>query len=262
MDIGDQIEDAFKEDAIDSDGLTSYLTELLVNWRQAEVALSRTISFILLSSAAFELLTRGVASEVSVIFLKITNATPLIAAVLPVVVAYLTLNLALLIDDITLYSIIHHFIMRLRFPNLHENNMHVALRPPRAVFTAGRFAFGRGASVNRVARTTIALIQIGTHLILPVSFVVYAYVRLLVTRGLGDVLVWMSLGISIILVLAAILLFFDVVNWPGVAVLPSRVVSRLNRRSPTSGPETRSGAPPLEYPKRSRSRLNRHWPGR
>lgn len=84
MNFRERIKEAFKEDVVDSDGLKSYLTELLANWRQAELTVSRTIGFILLVSAAFELLTRGVVSEVSVIFLKITNATSLITAALPV----------------------------------------------------------------------------------------------------------------------------------------------------------------------------------
>ncbi len=213
MNFREGIKEAFKEDVVDSDGLKNYLTELLANWRQAELAVRRTIGFILLASAAFELLTRGVVSEVSVFILKVTNATPLITAVLPVIVAYLTLNMALLLGDITLYALIHQYVMRLRFTSIYENNMDVALHPPGAFFTGRRFIFGRGTSVNRAGRTTVILIQISIHMILPISFVTYAYVRLLVTRGLSDVFVWTSFGISAILVVATILLFFDVADW-------------------------------------------------
>jgi hypothetical protein len=235
MNIRGRIKEAFKEDAVDSDGLKSYLTELFANWRQAELTVSRTIGFILLASAAFELLTRGIVSEVSVIFLRITNATPLITAVLPVVVAYLTLNLALLIGDIVLYSLIYDSVMHLRFASLYENNMHTALRPPGAILTGDRFLIGRGTSVNRVGRVALALIRIIIYLMLPVSFDIYAYGRLLTMRGLDDVFVWTSLGISAILIVTTILLFFDVMNWAGITMMPQpvRVIFRLNRRSPT-----------------------------
>lgn len=213
MDVRGRIRVAFEEDAVDSDELRNYLTELRVNWRQAELTLSRTISLILLTCVAFELLTRGVVSEVSVVFLKISNATQLVAPALPVMLAYLTLNLIMLIGDINLYELVHETAIELRHKSLYDNHMEVALEPPGAFFTGSRLKFSRGTSINRALAPIFTFLRIGIYLILPVIFLAYTYVRLLATRGLGDVLVWASMGISAILVVAATLLFIDFFKW-------------------------------------------------
>lgn len=213
MTIEERVENAFKEDVVDSDELRNYLAELRVNWRQAESALSRTISLILLAGAVFELITRGAMSEVSLGFVKITSATPLIAATLPVISAYLTLNLAMSIEDVTLYGHAHSYILRTRFKSLYENCMEVPLQPPVRFAVGPRFYFDGDTFVNRLGCKIITYGRGVIYLLTPVALVVYPYFRLLTTRGSGDTFIWLSLSISTFLLVSAILVFLDLNRW-------------------------------------------------
>jgi hypothetical protein len=201
------VKNAFDDAGVDDETVSSYLAELLINWRQADAKLHRTASLIALIAATFELFTRGAVTEISFASLKITKDLPLIFYSLPVVAAYLTLNLMILLSDIAILSQVHASLTRIRLPTLYANNMEIPLQPPGGLLPASRFRLGNRNSYT--GRIVLIFIRLGFYLAIPALFLVYAYFRLFSENGDGNIFVWVSLILSSILLLASALLLIS-----------------------------------------------------
>jgi hypothetical protein len=211
MSIEQRVEKAFDAAEVDDTTVASYLTELLINWRQADAQLHRTAGYIVLIAVAFELFIQGAVTEISFTYLKITRALPLITVSLPVAAAYLTLNLMVLLGDIIVFSEVHTNLTRVRLPTLHANSMEIPVQPPGGLFPAGRFKL---RNKKTFGRAVFAFIRVGFYFVVPASFAIYAYFYLFLQFGVSNLFIWISLLLSSILLLASALLFVSLFQSP------------------------------------------------
>ncbi|MFN2588825.1 MAG: hypothetical protein ABR613_12010 [Actinomycetota bacterium] len=174
-----------------------YLEELRANWREAERSLSRTILTAILVGALFLLLTQGGAQTVSFPFVSLKDATIVMKA-LPMVIAYLSWTVCLLIVESSLLHETHQAVVASRWPTLYEKNLETALFPGnRTLEFPARFFYSLPPESRlRKWLDVFTFVRVLPVMVGFVGFAIWAFVVLFGRFGFADVFVWISLVVS------------------------------------------------------------------
>ncbi|MCZ2810231.1 hypothetical protein O2W15_02165 [Modestobacter sp. VKM Ac-2979] len=202
--IEDVVRKAF-EDARASGYEEAFLSEAITNWRECEKSINKTTTVLVLTSAVAELVLRGAASELSIAGIKVTQLVVVYSA-LPVVIAYLYSSLMFLCAESSMNQTAFDAVMTVRQPTLWRANLERLLYPPNMTFIAGdrlRHGFPRGSKLGKLVDWALGARAI-LLIILPIAFISYMFVRLFDKMGASNVAVWISLCLSVILVLVGL----------------------------------------------------------
>jgi hypothetical protein len=185
----------------------NFLGEIRANWKEAEKDLRRTMGTLLLLAAVF-LLTLASTSDpqvkkITILGVDITDI-PLLQIALPVVVAYLFSSIVVLLSDIQLFADAHNALYRLMYGSFAKNNVQSLLDPPNASFVsyARRHHFVESSLLQRIYPVLFWL-KLAIVLAGPILFEVYSYYKLFPERGHSEVLFWISVVITVVVMFAA-----------------------------------------------------------
>jgi hypothetical protein len=202
----DKIASSFKKDSPEYGYVNSYLTELLTNWRETEQAITRTAALIVGLCVAFELIFSKKASASTFFGVAITS-TNVFQVCIPVIIAYLYYALTYSFMESQVFYDTYDGILEKVYPGLYEAGGECQLYPAnsitasidRVTHSIDAKSKGRGlAEITGYIRP--AVITIGAP-----AFLLAAYSQLFVRYGLTDSILWGSLAISAILLLAGII---------------------------------------------------------
>jgi hypothetical protein len=184
-----------------SDETTADLTRDVL-WRVCDIVshingVARRTAVVMMSlMVVFELLNRRLVNEASFGGIRLAQLD-FLRALIPLAVAYLLLQMAVLGRDTAVYLAIMHRITECRFPGLYDSDLDrliprisgPVVSPLPASYTLG---------LPRLARAALIL-QLAANVV-PLAFFVYAFWQLFATNGVADALVWASMLGTLLLV--------------------------------------------------------------
>jgi hypothetical protein len=196
MDISRDVAEALREDASRAFA-EQYLDVLTTNWRELKSTVRKTLGWLLISAAAFELIRSAQLREATVAGLKVSDFSD-IEKLLPVVVAYLAFQLLVHRTTTVYYQRLHTQFHGTLHRRLRDKNLHVALRPAANLWwDPSTLAYASGDH-GRIARHLGRAWSLATVLGI-VLFEALAFVHLFGRYGL-DALAILSLALVLLLV--------------------------------------------------------------
>ncbi len=182
------------------------LSAIRSNWQKAEEAVRSAILFLVLLVLAFELLEKSAVKEANIGPFKLGDLS-FIQKFIPVLIAYYfyyICNLTLMLAN---YRIIHETILKKIYPTLEKNSIGKFLGPPYlSIFGDLTFVPSKSplySLIDKLQRIFIIIVLFGSIL-----FEIYAFQSLFVLFGLSDILIWISLFISLVLLLRGFLFIY------------------------------------------------------
>jgi hypothetical protein len=182
-----------------------YLAKLLESWRETTAQLRRTTVLMIALMIVVVLLTSGDVKEVSVGPIKMADLG-VASKLLPVVVAFLYLDLVLQFFSAMAYTELYADVARKLVPSVFEEELDVPLAPTLGAMWGGRSILSIGASAPWAASivNVLNILCGATFVLSPVGVLAWEYVQLVRKFGSGDVIVWFSLLATLVCVLRAV----------------------------------------------------------
>jgi hypothetical protein len=198
----DKLRDAFsasgKSNEENRHDAIEYMKALRETWKDVSASVNRTLFIMLGLAAVFELITTGGSKEVNIAGFVFDDLAT-IQAILPVLVAYLYLEVItsyMRFDDL---STMHRELMRIANPALESQGLDIPLTPSSIALIRGSMVtrFSLSDRLRWMANPISALIFI--TLLLPIGFEVHAYYSIFKISGY-TVLNWATFGMTLALV--------------------------------------------------------------
>jgi hypothetical protein len=195
-----------------------YIRAILESWKDISRALVRTTALILFVITIFELLgysTQGKSFSVSGI--PISN-TSLVQKSLPVVVGYLVFDACLLTGRWLEHSRAFFELTQKFTPKVAANDLDYLIRPILPTYWTVGFPGPRAdneLTSERFASYAVISFGILTIFVFPLAFEAQAYLQLVDKYGTHDLVVWISLGLSVaLLIVSAIYVLIEQIEPP------------------------------------------------
>jgi hypothetical protein len=183
------------------DSPKDYLKDLLENWRLSSTSAARTITASLVLAALFELLSRAAVRKVSVGPVEIGDLS-LIQKALPVIIAYQFYDFMSLTEYTLSCALVHSRIMSRYYPAIEAARLDYFIVPrDPSILGSDLFADkSLGSTGNSLTG------RLSTYLGFTVGFgiavfEVYAYYRLFRQFHFSDLIVWITLTLTVFFVL-------------------------------------------------------------
>jgi hypothetical protein len=191
----------------------NFLSELRTNWREAEKDLRRTIGTLLLAAAVLQLTLSSPddpKAKLTLLGMEITDIR-MVQLVLPVVVAYLFSNIAVLLSDIHLFVATHGLVYKLTCSRFADNNIQSLLDPPNASFVSysRRHNFVESSSL-KFTYSMLFWLKLAVIVLGPILFEMYAYWKLFKLPDDTDFLVLVSCLVAGVMILGGLSLLIGI----------------------------------------------------
>jgi hypothetical protein len=193
-DFQDRVKKAFSDERTREYG-DDYLEHIRDTWRQVDVRLTRSRIIFLVLIAVFLLFGQAV-EAVSLGPLKISDVS-VVYKLLPAAIAFYCFNLWSLTANTNDLVILHHEVMRSIRKPLVDNQLEGYLFPHWGIIYYKPILETGGAGSRLATGCLRGWLIMSVYLLLPLVFEVYAFFRLFSQYGIADLLVWISLVISI-----------------------------------------------------------------
>jgi hypothetical protein len=201
------VSDAFKENP-EKEYSSSYLNDILVNWRDVEARLRHTALFVFVAAAFGELLIQGRVTEVQLAGLTIKSLS-IFQKITPVVVGYLIYDFCNLIVATSTYGALYRAIIKFLYPKVTSRRLDEAVVPPMSLLIGE----STWAEYNDVLSTAAAWLLgiIRPFLIIgaPLVYIVHQFIHLAAINQ-ADGLFWICVGLTSSLIVAS---FAVVISW-------------------------------------------------
>lgn len=206
----DKLRDAFSESGKSSEenrnDAIEYMKVVRETWKDVSASLNRTLFIMLGLAAVFELIITGSSKEVNIAGFVFEDLST-IQAVLPVLVAYLYLEVItsyMRFDDL---SAMHRELMRITSPALESHGLDIPLTPSSITLIRGSMVarFSLSDRLRWVSHPISMLIFI--TVLLPIGFEVHAYYSIFKISGY-TLLNWVTFGMTLALVASTLCVFF------------------------------------------------------
>lgn len=190
-----RVQAALNADLSDS-FILQYLGELRTNMGAVDREMRRTLVRMSLLVIVFILLTGNDISEVNVQYFKLSSIE-FIAFLIPPAVAYLDIQLPVLLQDFTYMSEVHDQIVALRYPSVYAQDLHVLLGTPAN-------SWSQATKIDRLYSkpgrpTTLLVYFVGLSIFLPeflANLVLYGLIAALFVRfGWSNVWCWVCAAV-------------------------------------------------------------------
>lgn len=215
------VDEALRQEALASYG-ELYLGKLLEGWRETAGQLRRTTVLIIAVGTAFVLLSSGDIKEFTLGSLKFADIGPVVKLA-PIVIGYHYLQLVLLFFSAYEYNELYDDVCAKLMPEAHHVNMDVPLAPTLGSLWGGRSILTTAATAtldptsppaktewHRPATVLDYLNSLGgfAFLLLPLVFLVWAYVTIFDEFGFADLVSWLSVAVTVMSVARAVAVMF------------------------------------------------------
>jgi hypothetical protein len=205
---------AFSDD--DEDKAWKLMDVTLDSWRETSREVTRTVVFIFILSAIFELLvTAKAANSVSFGGLSFSN-TSLLQKFIPALIAYLIYDAYQMTDSYINQGRLYHALIRMYQPGLFKTRLVYVVQPKLRgpwPFTIGQPPRDRTSHVDKIDSAVRYVQFIVAFLILPITFEIQAYYELIHKYGLTNTYSWISIVVASFFVTAFILRLFMAVRY-------------------------------------------------
>jgi hypothetical protein len=210
--LSQRVQDAFTDDGKVTDlnrtDAIDYLKDLRPIWHDVSVSLNRTVMLIFALAATFELFRYEKAVKLSIVGIEFQNLTTIELA-LPVLIAYLYLEVVILVKKFMDIQTLHSEVLKIAYPRVFDNDLDAYLNPQsRALLNSTPDST---PSISYPSDTAIDVvtgcISIGS-MFLPAVFDVYAFWVLFHDRSYATPWLWASLGLTVALTAAGLLILF------------------------------------------------------
>jgi hypothetical protein len=199
--IGDEAAVLFAKPAA-SDYLQGRLEELRSNIKDGQQLRRKLLLLMLLLAALFELVVRRAVVEFSLGFMKVSDAS-LVMKLLPVIFAFVFVYITASFATTGMMRALHSEILAHNQPDVSENPVKELLLPP-SVFSILSLLHEFRTGEVRITPLSIFVLTISVSvLILPPLVLAYMFWRCFAAFGAADWLLWISLVLSLMMVLAA-----------------------------------------------------------
>jgi len=185
-----------------------YLKVIRSNYKECSERFGRGILTLTIATMALELITQAVISEFTFAGLKFHNLV-LIQKILPAAIAYLYYSLASNMTHRRLLMEVHEQTMIQIHPDYVSHNLHLYVEPPSA-FQVEKILVReiRGNFARCLLCLNYPLLFVMS--LGPIIYIAYAHYRAFEVSGYKDLVVWIGLIISIVLILQVIIQFVGV----------------------------------------------------
>jgi hypothetical protein len=210
--LTDKVQEAFTDKKA-QEYLDSYLQAIRVGMTVTEDKFLHSIQFMLLLVIVFELLIEAAISEVNLGPIKLSDLR-LFQKILPVGIAYMyyTTNSFLAIRKFQ--REVHDTIMKHYYPSIYNSDLEYYLLPASTMIIEEVVAKGSsGFGSSLIYNLTIPIILI--MLFTPIAFEVYALIRCFAVFGMADILLWISLIVSIVFMVQGSFIFWKMSELTG-----------------------------------------------
>jgi hypothetical protein len=203
VDVGDLVTQAFGDD---NAAAMSYAKELRSVASALAKSSGRTSILVVVLMAFFLLLVSGApgAATIAIGPVQLQNAG-IVEKILPLVVAYLTYELNVLSIRRRSTEVVLEALASKYEPSLKRSDLHRLLWPPTLALDPNEdpTATSRAESIGIVA----GIVMRDVVIFLPLIFEVFAYFKLFEHHGAGDVVVWVTLALTILSMTSAVAMF-------------------------------------------------------
>jgi hypothetical protein len=200
-DLRQRIREAFA-DQKQGDYAGEFSNILRDNWRELQSSLGKSMTLGVLLMATFVLLSGSAITELSLGPFKVTNLAT-ISTFLPAAVAFSFYQSCVLTARIQDFKVAHNELMTILHKDLAEKHLHDFLRPQQlATITDPVFS---GRERKGLISFTLLLVPV-TILTIPMIFEIAAHDYLIRHAGRVNQMILISLGVSILLFAAAMLI--------------------------------------------------------
>ena len=193
--VGAKASEIFPTDRDEYSYASDFLTELRTNWRQVDAATNRSITVALALGLIFYLLVKRSTSEVSFLFVKLSNVNLIIAGI-PLVIAYCYYYISYLSIKAVYFFKAHDAVVRAIYPSIHEAAYVTFLHPPVSIMldptTLGDLMESADLQRTRFVVYGVALLRALAAILVVPGFGVFSIVQLAITFGLGSWLFWIT----------------------------------------------------------------------
>lgn len=180
----------------------AYLAELRTSWRENERGITRSSALIVGLAVVFEFVYNNKASA-TFLGVQITSANVLRFS-LVVIIAYLYYVIIYSFIESDIFYSVHAAVIEKVYPALYEANGDSQLSPTASLIGSVERVGNalKNPSLERTLAATTGAIRPILIIIAPPLFIVVAYIQLFVKYGLSNGLLWGSLVISGLLLIA------------------------------------------------------------
>jgi hypothetical protein len=201
--IKDKIAGAFDKENAEYKYVDSYLTDLRASWRDNEKGNTRFSELIVGLAVLFEFVFSNKASATSFLSIKLTNAS-IIEFSLVVIVAYLYYTVMYSFAESQIMLEAHDAIIERIYPELYKASAQLLLTPANSLVTgAERISVALETGSRKETLSEFSwMIRPVAILLGPPLFIIAANIQLFIRYGLTNGLLWTSLVISGILLIA------------------------------------------------------------
>lgn len=182
-----------------------YLKVIRANYKECSERFERGIRTLTIAIIVLELITQAVVSEFIFAGLKFHNLV-LIQKILPTSIAYIYYYLATNITHRRMLMQVHEQTMNKLHPDYVSQNLHLYAEPP-SVFLVDRIFEHELRGYSSKCLIYLAYPLLFAMTLGPIIYIAYTYYRAFEVFGNKDVIVWIGLMISIVLLLQVIILF-------------------------------------------------------
>jgi hypothetical protein len=194
MTLRERVEAVFSDPANREAG-EEYIKNIREMWKDAEADSGRCLSRMFLALVAFELITRTAITKVSIAGFQLANLA-LIQKFLPVVVSYYFYELTQLSIRGSDYQDLFFYVSSKVWPALSRYDLDEALALPRKVYAFNPSLLGR--ENEKALQVTRRVLALASFLAIPL-IEIYMYYQVFHQYHFSDVISWISLAASLIL---------------------------------------------------------------
>jgi hypothetical protein len=199
--MANMVDEAFS-DPSEASYRSEYILELRDNWRHVIATHTRDVVLIVLLVAIFELTARSAVTKVSIGPFEVSNI-PIVFRVLPLLIAYLLYDMAILDKWHMLMESAHAHLMRVMHPKVRSTDFDWLLVP--TVHPLSNTLIPSNSRFAKVANIILVVAFLGGV----IAFEIRAVYILFQTFGAQDLLVWISSAFIAILLVSALGIFAE-----------------------------------------------------
>jgi hypothetical protein len=204
--LSESVRKAFTDSAV-QEHAEEFLSGIRSTMQESDKNMRRAAAYILLLAFLFELIGRGGVGELSLGLAKLTDNN-VVRGVIPLAVAYLYTELAAALCDYTYLYGLYQEIMKTAYKPIHDNRLVESFIP----FSSLTYGAARPVQFVTSPWTSFYALAAGARLAVlfvgPLAFEAYAFLKLFQDIGLHNLLLWINLAGTTLLVTIGIASLF------------------------------------------------------
>jgi len=186
---------------------STYLNDILVNWRDVETRLRHAALFAFVAAAFGELLIQGRVTKVQLAGLTV-NSLSIFQKITPVVVSYLIYDICNYIVIISTYRALYDEMVGFLYPAIRSEQLNAAAAPPMSLYFGEYSWILYDNSHSSWPFLILGLIRPFIIIGAPLAYIIHQFAHLAAINQ-DDGLFWVSVGLTSLLIVASLRVLFS-----------------------------------------------------